>query len=163
MNKNRILWIAFTVLCAVAVSCGDGPNAETPVKTNGAPGTLSYSSTSSGATATTDYRFDGSEGDPISLGNAKQWAANYRDKNPGSIEAHFFGSAIIKQILAESGCVGIRMYYTIDNNGQKQIVLVGATSNGSDLFPATDQFDPSDPNVVADVSWPCPPYCGGGL
>lgn len=161
MKTNKLISIASAALLAVTASCGDGPNAERPVKTNGER--LSYSQVNSGTATITGYSFDGSEGDPIALENAKQWAANYREKNPGDTEAHFFGSAIIKQILAEPGCVGIRMYYTIDDKGQKQIVLVGVTANGDNLLPASSQLDASDPNVVVDVSWPCPSYCGSGL
>jgi|GEM_PF-1906401 len=173
MKTNKVLWIACAVLFSIAVSCSDGAKTETPVKTIG--GKVSYSPLNPGP-AITDYSFNGTEGDPISLTDAKQWAANYRDKNPGSTQAHFFGSAIIKQILAEPGCVGIRMYYTIDNKGQKQIVLVGADADGNNLLPSPSSsstlasfslFSDSDiQNIVADVSWPCPTYCppnGNGL
>jgi hypothetical protein len=163
MKTPNILLITYLLLFVVAISCGEGPNAESPVKTNAASGSLSYSPVSTGAAITTGYSFDGTEGDPIALGIASQWAANYREKNPGDTEAHFFGAAIIKQILAEPGCVGIRMYYTIDDKGQKQIVLVGVNAKGSDLLPSSSQLDASDPYVVVDFSWPCPSYCGNGL
>lgn len=163
MKTNKALWITCALIFAIAVSCADGPKAKTSGKTSAAHTRVSYT-----GVAVTGYSFDGSEGDPISLADAKQWAANYREKNPGSTEAHFFGAAIIKQILAERGCVGIRMYYTIDNHGQKQIVLVGTDANGNNLLPSSTPSamasfslfsDSAEENIVADVSWPCPSYC----
>src|SRR6267154_3970598 len=165
MKTNKILWMACAVLFSIAVSCADGPTTETPVKKTG--GKLSYSPLPPGP-AITGYSFDGTEGDPLSLMKAKQWAAHYRDKNPGSTQAHFFGLEIIKQILAEPGCVGIRMYYAIDDNGRKQILLVGASANGDNLLPSTSASsfasfslfsDPDADNIIADFSWPCPTYC----
>src|SRR5882672_3838062 len=91
MKTNKVLWIPCAILFAVAVSCADRPNANTPVKATGAHSRVSYSPSGKGSGLITDYNFDGTEGDPIALANAKQWAANYRDKNPGGTEAHFFG------------------------------------------------------------------------
>ena len=164
MKTNNVLCIACAALFSIAVSCADRPATETPVKKTG--GKLSHSPLHPGPVIT-GYSFDGTEGDPLSLMKAKQWAAHYRDKNQGSTQAHFFGSEIIKQILAEPGCVGIRMYYAIDDNGRKQILLVGANANGDNLLPSTSSSfasfslfsDPDDGNIIADFSWPCPSYC----
>jgi hypothetical protein len=161
MKNSKVLLSA--ILFALVISCGEGPNAEKPAGINGTGGSLQNSSIAPGQAAVTGYSFDGSEGDPIALGTAQTWTSNYRGKNAGDTEAHFFGSAIIKQILAEAGCVGIRMYYAIDNNGQKQILLAGVNAKGEDILPASTQLDSSDPNIVADFSWPCPTYCGGGM
>jgi len=103
--------------------------------------------------------FNGSEGSPITLNAAKQWVANYRNQNPGQVEAHFFGFEIIQKILDESGCMGIRIYYGIDDDGKKQLILVGADADMNNLIPSTpNQVIPGE-NIVADVSSPCPPWC----
>lgn len=109
-----------------------------------------------------DYKFDGSEGKPIDLATAKAWAANYRatlpDPNKDTL-AHFFGFTIIQKILAEPGCMGLRIYYGIDNLGKKQVMLVGADASGVNLLPTAMALDLNDENTIADVSFPCPSFC----
>jgi hypothetical protein len=105
--------------------------------------------------------FNGSEGDPIDLTTAKQWTANYRVKfeSRDEISAHFFGSEIIQQILGESNCVGIRIYYAINDSGEKKLILVGVDSNGENLLPSMGGRISDGGNILADYSWPCPDYC----
>lgn len=108
--------------------------------------------------------FNGSEGGPISLETAKKWTANYRATiKPGETEAHYFGGGIIKRLLDENRSVGIRAYYAIDDNGKKQLLLVGVDEDGNNLLPeegsaAKSTTDEGDP-IVVNHSHPCPPYC----
>lgn len=94
--------------------------------------------------------FNGSEGEVFPLNTAAAWTANYRKEYPNGIKAHFFGKDILNQILAQPRCLGIRMYYALDENGVQQMILVGAKADESDM---TD-------GIIAEVSRPCPPYCG---
>jgi hypothetical protein len=108
--------------------------------------------------------FNGSEGGPISLATAKQWTANYRATiKPGEHEAHYFGSDIINRLLNEDRSVGIRIYYAIDDQGKKQVLLVGVDQDGNSLLPKSDTVSNSvaegDP-IVVNHSHPCPPFCG---
>ena len=98
--------------------------------------------------------YDGTEGAAIDLKLAAKWTANYRKENPspGEIRAHMFGKDIIKQIQTQKGCVGIRMYYALNDAGVKQLILVGVDSEGRDM----------EEGIVADVSKICPPDCGSG-
>lgn len=104
---------------------------------------------------------DSKVGDPIDLATAKKWAANYRGtlKNTGDRRAHYFGSEIIQQILSQSNCVGIRIYYGIDDLGNKQLMLIGVDSNGNDLLPMAGARTNDEGNVIADASFPCPNTC----
>lgn len=92
--------------------------------------------------------FDGTEGGEITLTSAGVMTAQYRRDNPDQTLAHFFGKNIINEILDQEGCMGIRLYYGIDEEGNKQIVMVGADSEENDM---TD--------LVADLSHPCPDTC----
>ena len=92
--------------------------------------------------------FDGSEGSKISVRDGAQMTANYRTANPGERKGHFFGKEILQDILAQEGCMGIRMYYGLDDDGEKQLVIVGADASEDDML-----------DIVADLSSPCPP-CG---
>lgn len=95
--------------------------------------------------------FTGNEGEQISLATAHDWTKNYRiSVAQGDTQAHFFGMNIINSILAQTGVVGIRMYYAIDDNGAKQLVLVGSDANEDDLYNG----------IIADKSIGCPSICG---
>ncbi|TAE89020.1 MAG: hypothetical protein EAY81_02545 [Bacteroidetes bacterium] len=93
--------------------------------------------------------FNGNEGAPIDLALAAQWTANYRTNNPSGIRAHFFGRDILEKILAQEGCMGIRMYYALNDEGEQQLVLVGADAGEKDQTNGT----------VADFSSVCPNNC----
>lgn len=94
--------------------------------------------------------FNGTEGAPIELTKAAEWTANYRNSpNAGTIKAHFFGRDILETILAQTDCMGIRIYYALDDAGVQQLVLVGADANEKDQVNGT----------IADYALPCPMYC----
>jgi hypothetical protein len=96
--------------------------------------------------------FTGSEGEEFSLTTASDWTANYRAANPGDIKAHFFGRTILLDMLGQTSCVGLRMYYALDGEGVKQMIIVGVDANGDDLTSG----------IVAERSKPCPAYCDSG-
>jgi hypothetical protein len=93
--------------------------------------------------------FTGDEGGKFPLDTAAEWTANYRKNNPNGIKAHFFGMNIIKEILAQEGCVGIRSYYALDDNGVQQLIMVGVDKDENDLYTG----------IIAELSYKCPPYC----
>ena len=100
--------------------------------------------------------FNGTEGAPIELEQAAAWTANYRreavaDANGTVAKAHFYGRDILKKLLDQEGCMGIRIYYALDEKGQKQLVLVGADADGNDIQ-----------GTVVDTGKICPPDCDTG-
>lgn len=94
--------------------------------------------------------FTGNENHDIPLNTASAWTANYRNANPNQIKGHYFGKTAILAILEQSGCVGIRVYYAINSDGVKQLIVVGVDANGNDLYNG----------LLADRSFNCPPDCG---
>lgn len=92
--------------------------------------------------------FNGTEGGEISIEQAARMTAAYRAENPESALANFFGRDILEKLLNQEGCVGIRMYYGINDEGGKELVLVGVNAEGNDLQ-----------ELVADLSVPCPKIC----
>jgi|GEM_PF-713016 len=110
--------------------------------------------------------FTDTDADSVSATVSKNWIDNYYQKNPKGIQAHFFGYEIIKQILSENGCVGIRAYYALNGAGVQQLLLIGVDSNGENLLPqvttGNGRVTDGSTNVVADMSVPCPSYCGSG-
>jgi hypothetical protein len=111
-----------------------------------------------------DYTLNGTEGGAISLETFNKWTGNYTEQNKDGNQAHFFGTEIITQILAEEGCMGIRMYYALDDSGNRQILLVGVDAKGNDLLPSAGGRIADGGNIIADMSFPCPTHCtDGGL
>jgi hypothetical protein len=96
--------------------------------------------------------FTGNEDHSITLAEASAWTKTYRTANPQAIKGHFFGKTAIQAILNQADCVGMRLYYAIDDKGQKQIIVVGVDANENDLYNG----------LLAERSRPCPPYCGTG-
>lgn len=94
--------------------------------------------------------YDGSEGEQISLTVGAAMTAEYRSQYPNEVKAHYIGKNIINSIFAQSGCVGIRIYQAVDATiGERQIVVVGVKSDGSDMTSG----------IIADRSKPCPVTC----
>ncbi len=83
----------------------------------------------------TNYSFDGTEGDPITLEVATRWIGNYTSKNSGRINAHFFGQQTLKNALAKTGCMGIRFYYALDDSANSKVLFIGADAKGQNLLP----------------------------
>lgn len=93
--------------------------------------------------------FDGTEGERITLAEGAALTAEYRRQNQGDILGQFIGKDLINEILAQSDCMGIRIYYGINSNGEKQLVVVGADSNEDDML-----------DIIADKMNASPPFTG---
>jgi hypothetical protein len=94
--------------------------------------------------------FTGNEDHSISLTAAAHLTANYRASvATGSTIGHFFGKDAISDILAQTDCVGIRIYYGLKDDGEKQLVICGVTANGDDLYNGE----------LAERSFICPTDC----
>ena len=94
--------------------------------------------------------FTGNENHDITLQEASHWTANYRNANPDQTKGHYFGETAIQNLLNQTGCVGMRIYYAITDTGIKQLVIVGVTADGNDLVNG----------LILDRSVLCPPDCG---
>ena len=101
----------------------------------------------------------GNEGAPISLDDAARFTANHRHRSPkGSAISQLFGQVIVNKILAQPGCLALRIYYanrqqltgfqkffvaignffikTIANaDGDMRFVISGVTEDGEDMLP----------------------------
>lgn len=94
--------------------------------------------------------FTGNEGTIITLAEGSEMTANYRATiNVGDTIALALGKNLVNAILNQSTCVGIRMYFGLDDSGNKQIVLVGVDLNGDDIING----------VIVDRGLPCPTAC----
>ena len=108
----------------------------------------------------------GKEGAEIELNVAAEWTKNHRERHPHTSISQFFGNQVLKKLLDQPGCLGIRIYYgnsqklngwqkfilTIANFlkknvagavGEDHFILVGATAEGLDLLPKDNKIDTS--------------------
>jgi hypothetical protein len=95
-------------------------------------------------------QYTGQENHLISIDQAAKYVQNFKNfpKAP-TTRGGYFGRNIFEKILAQSGCVGIRYYYGLDDSGMPVLVLVGVNSGGNDLTNGP----------IGELSQPCPPYC----
>ena len=92
--------------------------------------------------------FTGNEDQSISLTTGSTLTKAYRDANPGQTLGNYFGKSILQSILAQSGCVGVRIYYALNSTGEKELVITGVTADGNDLCNG----------VLGDKTFRSPPY-----
>jgi hypothetical protein len=95
--------------------------------------------------------FNGREGEQITLATAAELTANYRNQmQSGEVKGYFIGKEHLNNVLAQTDCEGIRIYFGMDEHDVKVLVLVGATATEDDLHNG----------IILDRSVPCPSRCG---
>lgn len=92
--------------------------------------------------------FNGNEGAQVTLQEGGEYTGRYRVANPDAIKGVFFGRNHIEQILAQSDCKGLRMYFAKNPDGTPTLVIVGADSNQNDQL-----------NLIFQNTVPCPDKC----
>jgi len=99
--------------------------------------------------------FDGTEGAEILPSIAAQLTQNYREVNPSpkTILGCFLGKNILKKLLAQPGCEGIRFYYGL-NGTTPELVAVGADSEENDQLGVVSGIQ----CIIADDAPRCPPH-----
>lgn len=88
----------------------------------------------------------------ISKEEAIKYIQNFKNSTAASaitIKGGGFNRDIIDKMLAQSGCIGIRVYYGMHDDGKYTFILVGIDSSGDDL---------SD-GIIAQMPGLCPPFC----
>ena len=96
--------------------------------------------------------FTGNEDHEISLQDAADLTANYRAQftSTGYIKGEYFGKTAIETVLAQEGCVGIRIYYGLNSENVPKLVIVGVNEYEDDMTTGT----------ILDMGVLCPPTCG---
>lgn len=94
--------------------------------------------------------FTGNEGAVITLAEGSKMTAAYRATiSTGDTIALAVGKNLVGSILGQTGCMGIRMYFALDEDGNEQLVLVGVDANGDDMTAG----------FIVDNLLPCPVSC----
>jgi hypothetical protein len=76
-------------------------------------------------------------GEEISHELAGDFIKAYQESHPGEIRGYHIGRNIIDQILAQPGCVAMRFYYGLNEDGAKTLVYVGSDAEGNDIVKRT--------------------------
>ncbi|MFQ6113898.1 MAG: hypothetical protein ACE5NG_07385, partial [bacterium] len=96
-------------------------------------------------------KFTGKEDHSITLEEASKLTSNFQNQaEPGQIIGGYFGREAVLGILEQEGCVGIRYYYGLKDNGKPTLILVGVDQEGNDMTHG----------LLAQRPFMCPPYCG---
>ena len=91
-------------------------------------------------------------GEQISHELAAKMVKNHYDKNSDESKSYVIGKTIIDQILAQPGCVAVRFFDAINENGIKTLVYVGIDSNGKNLLEITTVNDQGKLAVTEGMS-----------
>jgi hypothetical protein len=95
---------------------------------------------------------NGKENHRIPLEAARKMTKRFRDANKGGprkVRGHAVSRGVLEEILAQPGCMGLRMYHAVDDSGEETLVIVGITAEDADLTEG----------VIAEQTRPCPPVC----
>jgi len=96
--------------------------------------------------------FTTSDGKKITLAEGATQTTAWRTANPTANKAIFIGSDHISDILNQTSCVGIRMYFAKDDKGKDTVVLIGAKADESDM----------EAGHIVNFGISCPSTCANG-
>lgn len=86
----------------------------------------------------------------ITLADAVTMTKAHRASAPADeTKAHLWPREVFEALLAQPGCVGIRIYHGRGGDGAKQMIMVAVDSNGADMTSGT----------IMELAFPCPPWC----
>lgn len=108
----------------------------------------------------------------IPLSKAIEMTKRYRDNRPNMLNDPYplntltlsetFGRSGFDSLLARQDCVGIRIYYGMDEELRMHAIVVGVDMEGADLISVDSSQNSTLPNGEGDVlddSLRCPPVC----
>jgi hypothetical protein len=80
-------------------------------------------------------------GEQISHELAAKMVKDHHDKHSEESKSYVIGKTIIDQILTQPGCVAVRFFDAINENGVKTLVYVGVDSKGKNILEITTVND----------------------
>ena len=85
----------------------------------------------------------------ISLTEAAALTRRYRDAKVSAEKSGAFHKDQVLKLLAQAGCVGLRIHYGRNADGSPALVLTGIDAADTDLT-----------GEILELHYPCPPFCG---
>jgi hypothetical protein len=93
--------------------------------------------------------FNPTAGKQIADDEAKRWIKNYTDKKPDALRAYYFGADVYKKALETPGCVGLRVYLGLNDEGKEVMIIVPTDKDGKGILG----------NTTFEFGQACPPAC----
>lgn len=108
----------------------------------------------------------------ISLDEAKIMTARYRAEKENILAPEYKGKNILSicetfnraefdYVLAQEGCVGLRVYFGMTEDLKVKVITVGVTSDNEDILPSLSaaKVKGDEATGIVEVGKPCPDYC----
>jgi hypothetical protein len=70
-----------------------------------------------------------------------------------------FDRTIIDAILAETGCVKLRVYSGLNADLHLKVIIVGVDDQDKDILPTAARLADGEEIYIAEEGISCPPYC----
>lgn len=104
----------------------------------------------------------------IPLQQAIEMTKRYRANMEGILKPEHQGKGILHlsetfdreafdALLAQPGCTGIRIYYSMDQNLKFHAIVVGVNSQDQDILPSADTS--TTDGTIVEEGRTCPPIC----
>ncbi len=85
----------------------------------------------------------------ISLQEAIRFVERARQARLLTVNGWSYPTSLIRQLCAQAGAEGVRMYLAVNDEAAPTLVLVAVDTSGKDM---TD-------GALMEYLWPCPPFC----
>lgn len=90
-------------------------------------------------------------GSIITLAAGSKMTKSFRTNYPNATKAVYYTTDVYQNLLAQTGCVGIRIYNAINENGKLTNVMIGVDTDGNDMTSGKvyDYGDLTPPLTIA--------------
>ena len=106
----------------------------------------------------------------IPVEKAKEMTARYRENKSTILAPAYVNTDVlaisetlsaddVKLLFSQPNCVGLRIYYGMDEGLLVKAILVGVAPDGSDIIIPNLQFNTVTAGYVVDDTFRCPPIC----
>lgn len=108
----------------------------------------------------------------ISLDKAKEMTALFRAQKENILDPDLrgqnilsicetFNRSIFDTILAETGCVALRLYFGMNPELQLRVIIVGVDENNNDILPSSAEGKDGGgtDGSIGQEGRPCPDFC----
>ena len=106
----------------------------------------------------------------ISLSEAKVMTARYMANKENILKTEYQDQNILSRcetfnreafdtLLAETGCVGLRIYFGMNESLQVRTIIVGVNAENQDLLPEEVAKNGGGEFEIVEYGRPCPDFC----
>ncbi|MFM6975308.1 MAG: hypothetical protein ACKOW2_00455 [Sphingobacteriaceae bacterium] len=122
---KRGLFIVYGLSLLVIFSCNDSNVSD------GISGDmLATGETTTTISTTTQNPFNSTVGAPIEAALGIKWIENFKKTNGGQVKNYMMAVKDLKQILSNTDCIGVCLYFAIDENNNYHILPIGVNTKG---------------------------------